>query len=110
MNGMRYERVGPGEVRIPPNVNDNRRGWEPSCAQRISGEIEGLWWSMRNLLDESSDAQSLDGHRLTGSLHFPEEILIRVGRKRKWNDRRLPPRFVPVMSASLWLNLKLPLN
>jgi hypothetical protein len=26
---------------------------------------------MRNLLDESSVAQSLDGDRLMGSLHFP---------------------------------------
>jgi hypothetical protein len=27
---------------------------------------------MRNLLDTSSVAQSLDGDRLTGSLHFPD--------------------------------------
>jgi hypothetical protein len=29
---------------------------------------------MRNLLDESSDAQSLDKDRLTGSLHFPVTV------------------------------------
>jgi len=29
---------------------------------------------MRNLLDESSDAQSLDENRLTGSLHFPVAV------------------------------------
>jgi hypothetical protein len=28
---------------------------------------------MRNLLDESSAAQSLDGNRLMGSLHVPED-------------------------------------
>jgi hypothetical protein len=28
--------------------------------------------SMRNPLDKSSIAQSLDGHRLTGSLRFPD--------------------------------------
>jgi hypothetical protein len=39
-----------------------------------NGENELLPRSMRKLLDESSVAQSLDGERLMGSLHVPEEI------------------------------------
>jgi hypothetical protein len=31
-------------------------------------------------------AQSLDGDRLMGSLHFPTTILVRVQRKRNSND------------------------
>ena len=34
--------------------------------------IGSLFPSMRNPLDKASAAQSLDGDRLTGSLHFPK--------------------------------------
>jgi hypothetical protein len=38
--------------------------------------IDGFRSSMRNLLDESSIAQSLDGGRLMGSLLFPRNGLL----------------------------------
>jgi len=70
--GWRLENtLGTGKVGIAPHVDYDRRrfGAEP-CIKGI-WEIECLRSSMRNLLDESSDAQSLDEDRLTGSLHFP---------------------------------------
>ena len=39
--------------------------------QIIGCEWEGCSVHARNLLDKSSVAQSLDGNRLTGSLHVP---------------------------------------
>ncbi len=49
----------------------------------------GRWGvpSMRNLLDKSSVAQSLDGDRLTGSLRTPAAKLVPDSKDRK---RRLP--------------------
>src|SRR4029077_10094320 len=44
----------------------------PRRAQNVSGEIEFFFPSMRKLLAKASDAQSLDGPRLTGSLLIPK--------------------------------------
>jgi hypothetical protein len=41
-------------------------------AASARGEIGSFRPSMRNPLDKPSVAQILDGHRLMGSLHFPE--------------------------------------
>jgi hypothetical protein len=49
------------------------------------GALRGVDWlgvvqrratSMRNLLDTASIAQSLDGERLTGRLHYPRRIIF----------------------------------
>src|SRR6266487_1482556 len=70
---------------------------EPSRAESIGAasgsvgahsEIGGFRASMRNLLDKSSIAQSLDGTRLMGSLLFPGAVkLVRLAYSRKAHIR-----------------------
>ena len=43
---------------------------------------------MRNLLDTASVAQSLDGERLMGSLHVPNQRIISVQSVHKDRDRQ----------------------
>jgi hypothetical protein len=46
----------------------------PISRSKWSGCVDSFRSSMRNLLDKSSIAQSLDGDRLMGSLHFPATV------------------------------------
>jgi hypothetical protein len=48
---------------------------------------------MRNLLDKSSVAQSLDGDRLMGSLHFPLSQVSKLNAPHTQQDRFAEARF-----------------
>jgi hypothetical protein len=61
----------------------------PRRVYKSLGVASGPVPSMRNLLDKSSVAQSLDGDRLTGSLRTPAGKLVPDRKDRK---HRLPHR------------------
>jgi hypothetical protein len=58
----------------PLNVRHDRRCISADPLTKTCRNIDRFRSSMRNLLDESSIAQSLDGNRLMGSLHFPAQV------------------------------------
>src|SRR5262249_11148 len=65
---------------------DSREGREESASAGRCRSLSGGFLSMRNLLDESSVAQSLDGTRLDGSLLFP--VSADLGMDLTWRKCR----------------------
>lgn len=58
---------------------------------------------MRNPLDKSSAAQSLDDERLKGSLHVPASLLLRASGRRDTAARKLAGRNFTTPCAGLSL-------